>query len=152
MYQPTESLERTASNPVPWLYIVSRSKALNKCIIQHGVCSTTQCWWEGSSTCSKPCSRSSCKDITWSTDGGGYWSVYQSTLTASVHSPDGDSSHVPSNSTYEGEVMTRTGGGSCSELSSNITWRKISLNGIVFSSAALVLQLETSLCRTIRCT
>ena len=68
--------------------------------------------------------------------------MYKSTLTASVHSPDGDSTTVPSNSTYEGEVMTRTGGGSCSKLPSNITWREISLNGIVFSSATLLLQLE----------
>ena len=64
----------------------------------------------------------------------------QSTLTAPIHPPDGDFIPFPSNSTSEGEVMTRTGGGSCSELSSSMTWREISLNGIVFSSAALLLQ------------
>ena len=48
--------------------------------------------------------------------------MYQRTLTAPIHSPDGDLIHVPSNITSEGEGITRTGGGSCSELSSNITW------------------------------
>ena len=45
----------------------------------------------------------------------------QVTLTASIHSPGGDTTLVPSNSASEGEGLTRTGGGSCSELSSNIT-------------------------------
>ena len=45
----------------------------------------------------------------------------KSTLNASIHSPDGDPTLVPSNSACEGEGLTRTGGGSCCELSSNIT-------------------------------
>ena len=38
-------------------------------------------------------------------------------LLPPMHSPDGDSIPVPSNSTYEGEDITRTGGGSCNKLS-----------------------------------
>ena len=50
--------------------------------------------------------------------------MWQITLITRIisHSPDGEPTPVPSNSTTEGEVMTRTGGGSCSELPSNITW------------------------------
>ena len=51
--------------------------------------------------------------------------MYQGTLTPPAHSPDGDVTHAPSDSTSEGEGITRTGGGSCSELCSNITWREI---------------------------
>ena len=43
------------------------------------------------------------------------------TLNGSIHYPGGDPTPVPSNSASEGEGLTRTGGGSCSELSSNIT-------------------------------
>ena len=42
---------------------------------------------------------------------------------ALIHSPDSDSTHVPIDGTSEGEGVTKTGGRSCSELSSNITWR-----------------------------
>ena len=49
----------------------------------------------------------------------------QSTLTDPAHSPDGDSAHVPTNSTSEVKSITRTGGRSCNELRSNITWREI---------------------------
>ena len=45
----------------------------------------------------------------------------QDTLTAPIHPPDGESIHVPINSTSEGEDITRTGGECCSELPSNIT-------------------------------
>ena len=47
--------------------------------------------------------------------------MLQGTHTAPTHSPGGFSAHVSSNSTSEGEGSTRTGGGRCSELSSNIT-------------------------------
>ena len=43
------------------------------------------------------------------------------TLNASIHSPGGDPTPVPSNSACEGEGLTRTDKGSCSELPSNIT-------------------------------
>ena len=43
------------------------------------------------------------------------------TLNGSIHYPGGDPTLVPSNSAPESEGLTRTGGGSCSELSSNIT-------------------------------
>ena len=45
----------------------------------------------------------------------------QVTLTAPIHSPGCDPTLVPSNSASEGEGLTRTDEGSCSELSSNIT-------------------------------
>ena len=48
----------------------------------------------------------------------------QQTLTAPTHSPDGDPIPVPSNSTSEGEGITRTGGGSCCELPSNMSYRE----------------------------
>ena len=48
--------------------------------------------------------------------------MYQGTLTAPCNSPGGDPTHVPSNSASEGECITRTCGGSCYELSTNITW------------------------------
>ena len=48
----------------------------------------------------------------------------QCTCTVSTHPPDGDPTHVSSNSTCEGEGIARTGEGSCSKLSINITWRK----------------------------
>ena len=51
----------------------------------------------------------------------------QGTLTAPTHSPNGDIIHVPTNSTVEGKGITRTSRGSCSELSSNITWREIKI-------------------------
>ena len=43
------------------------------------------------------------------------------TLTAPIYYPGGDPTLVPSNSASEGEGLTRTDEGSCSELSSNIT-------------------------------
>ena len=43
------------------------------------------------------------------------------TLTAPTHSPGGEPIPVPSNSTPEGEGVTRTGGGGCSELPGNLT-------------------------------
>ena len=49
--------------------------------------------------------------------------MYQGAITAPIHSPGGDSIPVPTNSTVEGEGITRTGRGSCNELCSNITWR-----------------------------
>ena len=49
----------------------------------------------------------------------------QSTLTAPIHSPDGDSTHVSSNSTSEGEYIARTCRQSCIELPSNITYSNI---------------------------
>ena len=45
----------------------------------------------------------------------------QPTLTALTHSPGGEPIQVPSNSTPEGEGVTRTGGGSCYELPDNPT-------------------------------
>ena len=42
------------------------------------------------------------------------------TLNGSIHSPGGDPTLVPSNSAREGEGLTRTDEGSCSELPSNI--------------------------------
>ena len=45
----------------------------------------------------------------------------KSTLNAPIHYPGGNPTPVPSNSAPEGEGLTRTGGGSCSELPSNIT-------------------------------
>ena len=45
----------------------------------------------------------------------------QPTLTAPTHSPDGETIHVPSNSTLECEDITRTSGGSCYELPDNLT-------------------------------
>ena len=56
--------------------------------------------------------------------------MYQNTLTATTHSPDGDPIHVSSYSTSEGEGIIRTGGGSCSELSSNIIWKETNKNGV----------------------
>ena len=50
--------------------------------------------------------------------------VCKDKLTATIYSPDGDPTHIPSNSTVEGEGITRTGGRSCSELSCNITCRE----------------------------
>ena len=44
----------------------------------------------------------------------------QGTLTAPTHSPGGETIHVPSNSAPEGEDVTRTSGGSCSELPDNL--------------------------------
>ena len=43
------------------------------------------------------------------------------TLNAPTHSPGGDPTLAPSNSAPENEGLTRTGGGSCSEMSSNST-------------------------------
>ena len=51
--------------------------------------------------------------------------MWQGTVTAPIHSPDGDPTHVPSNSATEGEGITRTGGGSCSELPINMPWRRL---------------------------
>ena len=48
----------------------------------------------------------------------------QDTLTGATDSPDGDTIPVPSNITSETEGITRTGGGSCSELPSDITWER----------------------------
>ena len=56
--------------------------------------------------------------------------MYKSTLTAPIHSPDGNSIPVSSNSTSESEGVTRTGGGSCSELSCNIIWKDTNKNGV----------------------
>jgi len=47
--------------------------------------------------------------------------VKQVTLNASIHYPGCDPTLVPSNSACEVEGITRTGGRSCSELSSNAT-------------------------------
>ena len=46
----------------------------------------------------------------------------QQTLTAPIHSPEGDSTHVSSNSASKNHCTIKTGGQSCSELPSNITW------------------------------
>ena len=49
--------------------------------------------------------------------------MYQWALTVPTYSPDGESIYASSNSALESESITRTGGGSCSELPSNITCR-----------------------------
>ena len=121
MFVLTSYLESIVSNYVPWVYVVGWSKALNHCTIQYEVCSASQCWCEGSSTCSKPSRRPSCEGIVSSTNRGGSWSVGQHTLTAPTHSPGGETTHVPSNSAPEGEGITRTGGGSCYQLPDNAT-------------------------------
>ena len=122
---PTYDVEDTVTDPVIKLYIVGWSKALHQCTIQCGGCSATQCWWEGSSTCcSKPSRTPSCEGITWLTSRG-IWSMLQGTLTAPIHSPEGEPIPVSSNSTCESEGITRTGGRSCSELSSTMTWRRL---------------------------
>ena len=118
-------LKGAATNPVTCIYIVGWSKALNQCTIQCGGCNATQCWGVGSSTCSKPSPRPCCEGITLSTNRGRIWSMWQWALTAPIHSPDGVPIHVSNNSTSEGEGITRTGGGSCSELCSNIICNKI---------------------------
>ena len=58
--------------------------------------------------CPKLNTRSSCEAITWPTDRGGNGSVPQVTLNASIHSPGGDPTHVPSNTASEGKGLTRT--------------------------------------------
>ena len=117
----------THSNPIPWICFNSRSKALNQCTIQCRGCSTTQCWCEGSSACSKSSSRYGCEGMTsftWLARSITSWQMWQCTpLPTTIHSPDGCPTHIPSNSTHEGEGITRTGDGSCSELPSYITWR-----------------------------
>ena len=119
----TSYLEDTVSNHVSRVYVVGWSKALHQCTIQCGSCSATQCWCEGSSTCSwtKPYTRPSYEGIASSTNRGGSWSVDQHTLTAPTHSPGGEPIQVPRNSTPEDEGVTRTGGGSCYELPDNLT-------------------------------
>ena len=118
-------LECTVSNHVPSISGKGWSKALNQCTIQWGGYSATQCWWEGRSTCSKTSHIPSCEGCALSTSRcGTCYTMCQNTLTDPTHSPDGDSTPVSSNSTSEGEGITRTGGGSCSELPSNITWRE----------------------------
>ena len=51
----------------------------------------------------------------------------QVTLNASIYYPGGDPTHVPSNNASESKGLTRTDKGSCSELSSNITYIEIQL-------------------------
>ena len=53
----------------------------------------------------------------------------QPTLTASTHSPNSETIHVPSNGTAEGEDMTWTGGGSCYELPDNLTCMERHITG-----------------------
>ena len=118
-------MDSTASNHVPSISGEGWSKALNQCTIQCGGCSATQCWCEGSSTCSKPSPSCNCERTAWPTRTRVICCImYQWALTASTHSPDSDPIPVPSNIASETEGMTRTGGGSCSELSSNITWER----------------------------
>ena len=61
----------------------------------------------------------------------------QVTLTAPIHSPGGEATLVPSNSASEGEGLTRTGGGSCSELSSNITCIEIQSSRFISLSTSM---------------
>ena len=122
----TLNLECTVSNHVPSISSKMRTKTLNQCTIQFGGCNATQCWWEGGAVCSKLCPRYCCVGIARSTCRCGIsCAMTQDTLTVPTHSPDSDPTHVSSNSTSEGEGITRTGGGSCSELPSNIAWRTI---------------------------
>ena len=118
-------LQCISSNHVPWVYIVGWSKALNQYTIQCQVCSTTQCWWVGSSTCCKPNPWPSSKGIARSTNRGWSWPVWQGTLTVPIHSPDGETAYVSGNIASECEVFTRTGDGSCSQLPSNNNWSGI---------------------------
>ena len=113
----TYCLECTVPNHIFSISVKARSKALNQCTIQCGGCSTTQCWWEGGAVCSKPTPSCSCESMRRPTGNRHIWCIMQqSTITAVTHSPDGDSIPIPSNSTSEGEGITRTGGGRCSEL------------------------------------
>ena len=59
------------------------------------------------------------------------------TLTASIHYPGGDPTLVPSNSASEGEGLTRTDEGSCSELPSNITCIEIQSSRFISLSIAV---------------
>ena len=59
------------------------------------------------------------------------------TLNGSIHSPGGDATLVPRNSAPEGEGLTRTGGGSCCELSSNITCIEIQSSRFTAPSIAV---------------
>ena len=138
-------LEYAISNPVVSVSCQGWSKTLNKCTIHCGVCSSTQSWCEGSSICSKPSHTRSYEGNTrWSTSRYGACCVMcQQTLTAPSHSPDGDSIQIPSNSTSEGEGITRTGGGRPSELSSNNTWREKCMK--TFTSS-LSTQLDVQFC------
>ena len=75
----------------------------------------------------------------------------QHTLTAPIHSPSGDPTLVPSNSACEGEGLTRTDKGSCSELSSNITCIEIqSLRFIALSIATSMHVFSNEACSAVK--
>ena len=58
------------------------------------------------------------------------------TVNASIHNPGCGPTLVPSNSAPKSEGLTRTGGGSCSELPSNITCIEIESPRIIALSFA----------------
>ena len=124
----TYYLNGAVSNSVPWFYRTGWSKAFNQCAIQCGGCSGTQCWCEQRTICPKPSHACSCEDITRPTNSSTTW-CYMSQVTqkivATSHSPECDSTHASIDSTSEGDGIIRTGRGSWSELTNNITWREI---------------------------
>ena len=76
--------------------------------------------------------------------------MYQRALTAPIHPPDGDPTHVP-NSTSECEGITRTGGGSWNELPSNIVLREKEYVADVMSDKGPYLAIAEIVLRHICC-